>query len=150
MPSRRSAKVVVRALRKDELEGMRRIWRAAGLPYRPRGRDSLANLTKQWGRNPSYFLGAFRRGQLIGASIFTEDGRKGWINRLAVAPAERRRGVASLLVDRSHAILKRKGLRLLCALIETDNESSIELFEKLGFGVETGIVYLTRRESKSF
>jgi len=110
----------------------------------------LANLTKQWKRNPSYFLGAFSGDRLVGVSVFTDDGRKGWINRLAVLPGERRKGVASKLVESSQSILKKKRLRLLCALIETDNEQSIRLFENLGFEVEKGILYVTRRDGASF
>ncbi len=150
MPPTKKEKIVVRSLRKDELDMMRQVWKGAGLPYRPRGRDSLVNLSRQWKTNPGYFLGAFRGGRLVGVSIFTDDGRKGWINRLAVLPGEQRKGIASLLVERSHSILKKKKLRLLCALIETDNDISIRLFKKLGFQVETGIVYLTKREQPSF
>jgi ribosomal protein S18 acetylase RimI-like enzyme len=150
MASTRPGRVVVRPLEGDELDAMREVWKASGLPNRPRGRDSLPNLRQQWKRNPGYFLGAFRGDRMVGVSIFTDDGRKGWINRLAVVPDEQRKGIAAKLVGRSRSIMKRKGLLLMCALIETDNERSIRLFEKLGFKVETSIAYLTLRERESF
>lgn len=80
----------------------------------------------------------------------TDDGRKGYINRLAVLPEERRKGLASLLVDRSETILRRKGFRLLCTHIETANKKSMALFKKLGYHVEKEIAYITKRDDKSY
>ena len=142
--------VSIRPLKECELDEMRKVWKAAGLPYRPRGRDSLKNLEKQRKRDPSYFLGAFKDGRLIGVSLVTDDGRKGWINRLAVHPDARRKGVATLLVSRSEMILRRKGMRLLCTHIEAGNEVSFALFEKLGYEVEREILYLTKRDRESY
>jgi len=142
--------VSIRSLKESELDEMRRVWKAAGLPYRPRGRDSLKNLEKQRRSNPSYFLGAFRGGRLIGVSLVTDDGRKGWINRLAVHPHAQRKGVATLLVRESETILRRKGLWLLCTHIEAGNEVSFALFEKLGYKVEREILYLTKRDRESY
>jgi ribosomal protein S18 acetylase RimI-like enzyme len=150
MASARREKVSIRPLREGELDTMRRVWKAAGLSYRPRGRDSLRNLARQRRNAPGYFLGAFRNGRLIGVSLVTDDGRKGWINRLAVVPEEQRKGVASLLVDRSEAVLRRKGLQLLCAHIEIQNAVSVAFFEKLGYNVEREILYLTKRDDKDF
>jgi GNAT superfamily N-acetyltransferase len=129
---------------------MRRLWKAAGLPYKPRGRDSLRSLEKQRRRVPGYFLGAFKDCELIGVSLVTDDGRKGWINRLAVLPGAQRKGVASLLVNESEAILRRRGMRLLCAHIEAWNEGSITFFKKVGYHVENEILYLTKRDEESY
>ncbi len=142
--------VLVRPLKESELDAMRKMWKAAGLPYRPRGRDSLRNLEKQRRSAPGYFLGAFRDGRLIGVSLVTDDGRKGWINRLSVLPGEQRKGVATLLVSESEAILRRKGILLLCTHIELGNDGSFALFEKLGYHVEKEILYLTKRDDESY
>ena len=150
MASRNHGKVSIRPLKAEELDAMRKLWKAAGLPYKPRGRDRLRNLERQRCSFPSYFLGAFKGGRLIGVSLITDDGRKGWINRLAVRRENRREGVGSLLVRRSEAILRRKGLNLLCAHIETDNQASVAFFEQLGYSIETDILYLTKRDVKSY
>jgi ribosomal protein S18 acetylase RimI-like enzyme len=150
MPAGERKSITVRPLKESELDSMRRTWKAAGLPYRPKGRDSIKNLRKQWRSTPGYFLGAFVDGRLIGVSLLTDDGRKGWINRLAVHPGARGRGVATLLVSESEKILRRKGFRLLCTLIEDGNEGSVALFEKLGYHVEKEILYFTKRERESY
>jgi N-acetylglutamate synthase len=146
----RCKEVSIRPLKEGELDAMRKMWRAAGLPYRPKGRDSLQNLEKQRRSAPGYFLGAFKGGRLIGVSLVTDDGRKGWINRLAVRPDEQRKGVATLLVSESETILRRKGIRLLCTHIELGHDGSFALFKKLGYRVENEIVYLTKRDNESY
>jgi ribosomal protein S18 acetylase RimI-like enzyme len=142
--------VSIRPLKEGELDAMRKLWKAAGLPYRPRGRDSLMNLQKQRAKAPGFFLGAFKNGQLIAVSLVTDDGRKGWINRLAVRPDARRKGVATLLVRESEAALRRRGMRLICANIEVGNDVSFALFEKLGYHIEKEILYLTKRDSEFY
>jgi len=150
MAAKRVTDVSIRPLKEGELDTMRKLWKATGLPYKPKGRDSLRNLEKQRKIAPSYFLGAFKDGRLIGVSLVTDDGRKGWINRLAVHPDAQRKGVATLLVGESEKILRRRGLHLLCAHIEDWNEISIALFKKLGYHVEKEIFYLTKRDKESF
>jgi len=142
--------VSIRPLKEGELDAMRKVWKAAGLPYRSKGRDSLKNLEKQRRRAPGYFLGAFKDGRLIGVSLVTDDGRKGWINRLAVHPDSQRKGVATLLVSESETILRRRGMRLLCTHIEDGREESFALFKKLGYHVENEILYLTKRDRESY
>lgn len=140
----------MRPLKASELDEMRRVWKEAGLPYRPRGRDSLQNLEKQRRLVPGYFIGAFQDSRLIGVSLVTDDGRKGWINRLAVNLDSRRQGVASLLIRRSEEMLRRRGIHLLCAHIELGNKESFSLFENAGYRVEKEIAYLTKRDRASY
>lgn len=150
MPTTATKKVSIRPLKKTELDSMRRLWRDAGLPYKPNGRDRLRNLEKQMDGAPEYFLGAFMHGELIGVSLVTDDGRKGWINRLAVRPDHRKRGIGTMLIRESEKVLRAKGIHLLCAHIETWNEASMRLFEKHGYHVETEIAYLTKRDRDSY
>lgn len=146
----KSDKLVVRPLRKSELENMLDVWRRAGLPYKPRGRDSASNLTMQLAKNPESFLGAFAGGELVGVTIISDDGRKGWINRLAVVPEAREKGVALRLIRESERILRERGRHLFCVQIEDYNKGSMRLFEKAGYKREDDIIYFTKRELKSY
>ncbi len=137
----------VRILDADDYESIIALWMRAGLPYRPTGRDKRASMMEQMKRDPELFLGAFRENRLVGTVIGTYDGRKGWVNRLAVDPRERRKGVAHTLVVRIEEALRKRGARVLAALVETDNSESIALFQKCGFTVHQNILYLTKRDS---
>lgn len=139
-----------RPLKARELEDMRRLWERAGLPFRPRGRDSLPNLRRQLREDPSCFLGAFLSGELVGVALITDDGRKGWINRLAVVPEARGMGIARRLIVDSEDILRARGRRLFCVQIESYNKDSMRLFEKAGYRREDDIIYFTKRELRSY
>ena len=67
------------------------------------------------------FLLAEADGRLVGTVLGTHDGRKAWINRLAVSPAFRRRGIARLLVAEVEARMAALGLDIIAALIESQN-----------------------------
>ncbi|RLI17007.1 hypothetical protein DRO54_12165 [Candidatus Bathyarchaeota archaeon] len=85
---------------------------------------------------------------MIGTVIGSCDFRmKGWINRLAVDPTYRGRGIAKELVTRMEKTLKERGVVVIAALIELPNPASINLFKKLGYTVHDSIVYVTKRES---
>jgi ribosomal protein S18 acetylase RimI-like enzyme len=124
------------------------IWKEAGLPYRPEGRDSQKEMAEQMQRFPDLFIGAFEDSELVGLCIGTDEGRKGWINRLAVHPKHRRKGIGTMLLQEMERILRKRGLNVLSALIEDWNTSSLAFFEKCGYEIHKDIVYVSKRESE--
>src|SRR5512135_1201688 len=83
------------------------LWQRAGLHIRQEGRDGpesfarLSNLGYQRVIGMRAPAGSQAAGSapapLVAVALLTHDGRKGWINRLAVDPAHRRRGLAQRL-----------------------------------------------------
>jgi len=142
--------VVVRPLRESELDSMVNVWASSGLPRRPRGRDSFRALRTQRKASPELFIGAFEHGTLVGVVLVSDDGRKGWINRLAVIPEAQGKGIARRLILESERVLRARGRRLFCVQIEGYNKASMELFEKAGYKKEDDILYFTKREVKSY
>lgn len=124
------------------------LWKRAGLPYRPEGRDSKSALTNEMRANPDFFLGAFENNRLIGVVVLSSDMRKGWVNRLAVDPGYRRRGVAKALIAKSEETFRKHGLRIFGALIEDYNKASMRLFKECGYVEHRDVMYFSKRESK--
>ena len=81
------------------------------MPFKPRGRDSKDAISREMKAHPTFFLGAFENGRLIGTAIVSCDLRKGWINRLVVDGAHQNRGIAQALIDQSEKVLRNIGIR---------------------------------------
>jgi len=131
----------------NDYDEMIKLWSRAGLPFKPKGRDSREAIEKQMKENPEFFVGVFEDNNLIGVVIVSCDTRKGWINRLAVDPEYRGRGIATALIRESEKILRRRGVQIFCALIEDYNTASRELFKKCGYTEHRDIIYFSKRDS---
>jgi ribosomal protein S18 acetylase RimI-like enzyme len=138
----------IRHLTINDYEDMVKLWSRAKLPFKPHGRDSKEAIAAQMKANPDFFLGAFEGNRLIGTVIISCDMRKGWINRLAVDPEYRLHGVAKALIAESEKILRKYGIRIVCALIEDYNVASKRLFKKLGYVEHRDIIYFSKRENE--
>lgn len=142
------AKLEFRKLTIQDYDTMIKVWERAGLPFKPKGRDSEENTAKQMRLFPESYIGAFHGNRLIGVVIASYESRmKGWINRLAVDPEYQRQGIAEHLVKKAEASLKKRGAKIFCALIELPNEKSVRLFQKIGYVPHRDILYVTKREN---
>jgi len=138
----------IRRLGPEDYGALLALWQRAGLhSLKPRGRDSRAALARQLASGVQTILGLEVDGQLVGAVVVSHDSRKGWINRLAVDPGQRRRGYGARLVAAAEEVLREQGMRVIAALVESDNPASLALFRKAGYvEIDAGIHYLTKRD----
>jgi ribosomal protein S18 acetylase RimI-like enzyme len=137
----------IRKLTITDYDEITSLWSRANLPFKPRGRDSKQVIAAQISASPDFFLGAFEHRRLVGTAVLSSDMRKGWINRLAVDPGYRRRGVAKVLIEESEKTLRDHGLKIFCSLIEGSSKASKALFRKCGYKEHTDIFYFSKRDS---
>lgn len=122
------------------------LWQAAGLHIRPTGRDSEEAFECQMAGGLQTAIGIETEGgDLIGVVLATHDGRKGWINRLAVHPDWRRQGVARSLIVAAEDALHEQGINVIAALIEPGNTPSLECFLTSGYEEYAGLHYVSKR-----
>ena len=122
-----------------------KLWEAAGLPYKPLGRDSRENIEREVQNNICQFLFAQVGDKYIGSALITHDGRKGWINRVVVLPEHRNKGIARKLVEAGEQWLTEQGIGIFACLIEDYNDESFDAFKKMGYIPFEGMRYLTKR-----
>lgn len=121
------------------------LWRRAGLSVRLAGRDGPEAFAAQVAGGLQRAIGLRAGPDLVAVALLTHDGRKGWINRLAVDPAFRRRGLARrLIAEAERWFTEVVGLQVWAALIEGHNRVSQTLFESLGYR-RHDIVYVSKR-----
>jgi ribosomal protein S18 acetylase RimI-like enzyme len=137
----------IRRLTIDDYDSIIKVWSDAGLPYKPKGRDSRENLTLELQRPNSAFFGLFEQERMIGVGIANFDGRKGWINRVAIDPDKRGLGLAGKLISACEEFLYRCGAKVICALIEEINSPSMACFSKAGYTCLKEVTYWSKRPS---
>ena len=134
-----------RQLTIDDYDDILRVWAVAGLPTKPNGRDSRSMIEAEIGRDYCAFIGVLDGDRMVGVTIVQYDGRRGWVNRLAVDPDFRSLGLAVELIEKCEEYLAQYGEVVVCALIEGLNTPSMGLFEKAGYRCENEIKYWTKR-----
>ena len=133
-------------LRISDYDRLTALWEAAGLPYKPNGRDSREAFDRQLSNGTQAVFGLEDdNGRLIGAVMPTHDGRKGWINRLAVHPDHRRQGIATQLIAAAEEWLTEQGIEIYAALVEPGNDTSVTVFKRAGYSDWPGIHYVSKR-----
>lgn len=136
----------IKKLDSSSVEEIHALWKRAGLSIRPNGRDDPRRLVRVIDAGIEVFYGIRVENKLIAVILVTHDGRKGWLNRLAVEPGFRRRGLGVSLIRHAEEHLKGEGIEIIGALIEDWNRESLNLFEKCGYILHDDIHYLSKRE----
>ena len=140
-----STAITLYAVNSADYEELLDLWHRAGLPVRATGRDAPAAIARQMASGTQRIVGLRAGGVLVAAAVLTHDGRKGWVNRLAVDPAHRRRGLARLLVAEAERwFVQDLGLEVWAVLVEEENAESQALFKGLGFH-RHNLVYMSKR-----
>ena len=135
-----------RFLSLEDYDKVVELWKRSGLKFKPAGRDSERAISEQMIKQPNMFLGAFDAERLVCIAMLTDDGRKGWINRLAVDPEYQRKGVAAEIIKRAEETFRSRGIFLFAALVEDWNIPSQNLFKKLGYKKHDDIYYFSKRD----
>jgi len=93
-------------------------------------KDDIARFLK---RNPGLSFVARDNGQLVGVVLCSHDGRRGYIDQLAVRKSHRRQGIGKGLVDRCLYNLMRSGIHKWHLFVLEDNQDAIAFWKKLGW-----------------
>ena len=138
-------KIIISDLKIKHIDDLINLWKEAELPIRPNGRDTEENLKKQIREPNNFFLKATVNKEIVGVLIASHNKRKGWINRLAVLPRFRHRGIAAKLIAEAEKRLEAAGIFIIACLIEDWNDASKKLFKKNEYKFHKDIYYFTKR-----
>ena len=136
--------ISIRTITADDYDALVELWTASGSDFQVKGRESRDAMMRHLAKFSNLSFVAVANGQLMGVVLGTHDGRKGWINRLAVRREFRRRGVAAALVKACDAAIRAEGIEIVAALVESDNAVSASLFRKLGYSDAIEVRYFRK------
>ena len=140
-------KISVKEFHIDQYGELISLWETTGLTHRPKGRDSREEIERQIQLYNTKYLLAEVEGKVIGSIMATHDSRKGWINRVAVLPEYRKKGIAQMLIKEAEKWFDEEGILVAACLIEDWNDKSMNLFQKMGYTKLPDIKYFAKKKS---
>ena len=103
--------------------------------------DSREGVEKYIKRNPTTSFVALVEGKIVGVILAGHDGRRGFIQHLAVLPEFRKHGIASVLVGRAMNALEEEGIHKVALLAFKKNELGNAFWDKMEFKVREDVYY---------
>ncbi|MFN8533230.1 MAG: GNAT family N-acetyltransferase [Dehalococcoidia bacterium] len=134
--------IEIRPCRDDEISAILTLWREAEAAVSVT--DNRVGIEICLQHDPASLLVALDDGRIVGTVLAAWDGWRGTIYRLAVAPAYRRRGLASALIRHGERRLTALGAQRIQALVDSANLASLGAFGGQGWGVHQGMLRVTK------
>jgi ribosomal protein S18 acetylase RimI-like enzyme len=122
--------MMVRVASDADRAGVVALWRACGLT-RP-WNDPNADFARAVGGTPSAVLVSEADGTLVGTVMVGDDGHRGWVYYLAVAPAARGNGYGRQLMAAAEAWLRARGCPKLQLMVRIENAAALGFYATLG------------------
>jgi len=106
--------------------------------------DSETGIKKYLHRNPDTCFVAEKGNEIIGVVLSGHDGRRGLVYHMAVKASERKRGIASTLLEYAIKSLQKEGIVKVYIMIFKNNETGNGFWEKRGFTIPCESIYRAR------
>jgi ribosomal protein S18 acetylase RimI-like enzyme len=119
-------------------DGVVALW-AEAFPGEPSYNQADAMIDRKLRVQPEMFLVSIRHGVVVGTVMAGYDGVRGWIHRLAVARAARRRGIATALLRAAEDCLASAGCPKVNLQVRARNAEVVAFYEAAGYRVEDNI-----------
>lgn len=132
------AKLRIREFRLSDYDEVVGLWKESGLILRPG--DERQGMELKLQRDPDLFLVAESDRQILGVVLGAWDGRRGWVNHLAVRANYRRSGIGQALMNELEERLIRKGALKVNAQIYQSNKDSLAFFKAMSYEVHSNLI----------
>jgi ribosomal protein S18 acetylase RimI-like enzyme len=121
------------------------LWERCGL-VRP-WNDPHKDIARKRRLQRELFLVCVEGGTIVAAEMAGYDGHRGWINYLAVDPAQRRKGFGRALMAEAERRLAELGCPKINLQVRRENLEAMAFYERLGFREDAVASYGKRLES---
>lgn len=129
--------MIIRAFEPADTDNVVQLWRDCSLtrPHNNPRLDIERKLTVQ----PEMFLVGRIDGRIMASIMVGYDGHRGWINYLAVAPAEQGSGHGRRLMLEAERMLTALGCPKINLQIRTGNNSAMSFYRSLGYAADDAV-----------
>ncbi len=129
----------IRAFKKTYESAVVRLWRECGLVV-PQN-DPIKDIQRKMKTQPKLFLVALSGTKVIGTVMGGYEGHRGWINYLAVNPAQRKLGIGRLLMGAVEKRLKILGCPKINLQVRESNTEVRAFYERIGYAQDKVVSY---------
>lgn len=123
---------MVREMQASDYEAVMALWQTTE-SMALKEADSEANITRYLARNPGLSFVAEQQGQVVGAVLVGTDGRRGYLQHLAVAQSMRGQGIGKQLIEHAVAGLAQQGVAKTHLFVANENSSAQGFYQRLGW-----------------
>lgn len=121
----------IREFALSDYEDVIDLWQRAGLSLSRS--DSIEGIKRKLERDSELFLVVEEDKQIIGAVMGCFDGRRGWVNHLAIDPDFQGNQIGKNIMDELERRFREVGCEKVNLLISMDNTKVQGFYERLGF-----------------
>jgi len=107
------------------------LWSRVGLKLSPS--DTMEGLKNKLRRDPDLFFVLEDSSRIIGVVMGSYDGRRGWINHLAVDPEYQGKVIGQKMMSELEFRFKKIGCEKINLLIEMENQNVQKFYKKQGY-----------------
>jgi ribosomal protein S18 acetylase RimI-like enzyme len=132
----------IRPFRDSDAEPVVSLWQRCGL-VRP-WNDPHKDIARKRSVRPELFLVGEIDSRIVASAMAGYEGHRGWINYLAVDPAQRRRGLGRAIVAQAERLLAELGCPKINLQVRGCNAEAIGFYERIGYTVDE-VVSLGKR-----
>lgn len=123
------------------------LWQDCGL-VAPQN-NPIRDIQRKSQVNPEWFLVGLQNDTIVASCMIGYEGHRGWINYLAVAPTEQRKGLAREIMAEAERLLREAGYPKINLQIRATNTAVIAFYESIGFATDSAISMGKRLEEDS-
>lgn len=134
----------IRLMQIEDYDAVYALWRSCSGMGLNDWDDSREGLGRFLDRNPDTCFAAEQDGKLTGVLLAGNDGRRGYLYHVAVAPGCRGQGIAAALLEEAVRALEKCGIRKVALVAFARNEAGNAFWTHMGFTMRTDLVYRDR------
>jgi ribosomal protein S18 acetylase RimI-like enzyme len=129
---------IIRPLAEADIVPVVALWTACGLtePWN----DPRADIARARSSGSAEILVAERNGQIVASVMAGDDGHRGWLYYLAVAPDLQRTGLGRQMVAAAEDWLRARGVVKVMLMIRPTNSRVRGFYDALGYGQQDRMI----------
>lgn len=134
--------LTIRAFQKNDTEAVVALWRQCGLVFP--SNDPRKDIARKLRVRPDLFLVGEIEGAVVGSVMVGYEGHRGWINYLAVSPAQQKRGFGRALMCEAERRLRAEGCAKINLQVRISNRAVMDFYRAIGF-IPDNVISLGKR-----